>query len=235
VVAVLKIEPPPPLPRHDVSMLRSIRDGLGYIRGEPLIRWLIVLTAGSAIFARPYVQLLPAVSEQILRVGAVELSWLLGASGAGSLVGAIAVASLGNVERRGMILVVSAAALGAFLSAFAVQRTLVGALPFLGLVGFATMLFMGMSNTLIQTRVPDHLRGRVMSVHTMMFIGIIPLGVMVQGSLGTFFGVDATLLGGGLAFAGLAVFAGARSRALRRAHVHLRTPAHRAEARARAT
>lgn len=225
VAALLKMEPPPILRRRDQSVLRSIREGLGYIRGEPVVRWVIILTAGSAILARPYPQLLPAVTEQILRVGAVELSWLMGASGAGSLVGALATASLGNLERRGRVLIGSAMALGLLLSAFAVQRTLLGALPLLALVGFSAMLFMGMANTLLQVRTPDHLRGRVMSVHTMVFIGVIPLGVMVLGSLGTFLGVDTAMFLGGLALTALAVFGAVRSQALRRAHIHLRRAA----------
>ena len=65
-----------------------------------------------------------------------------------------------------------------------------------GLTGFAVMIFMGMGNTLMQTRTPDHLRGRAMSVHTIVMIGFMPMGQMLLGSVGTVVGIDRAFLGG---------------------------------------
>jgi MFS family permease len=214
VAAVLRMKSTPAFVRSDESLLHAIRGGLSYIRSDPVIRWSVTLTAAVAMLARPYPQLLPAITEQVLHVGAVELSWLLAASGAGALVGSVAVASLGASRNRGLILVVSAAALGLLLAAFATQRTLLGALPLMSLVGFAALLAQGMANTILQFRTPDELRGRVMSVHVTVMLGIVPLGVMVLGSLGTVVGVDVSVLAGGLLVTALAVFAGLRSKAL---------------------
>lgn len=215
--ALLRMEVQSATRVRDQSVMRALREGLGYIRRDPVVRWIVILTAGSATLARPYPQLLPAITEQVLRVGAVELSWLMGASGLGSLIGALATASLGGRKRRGLVIIGSVGALGLFLALFAIQRDMLAAVPLMVFVGFFVMLFMGTANTLLQLRTPDHLRGRVMSVQTMMMMGIVPLGVMLMGSVGTFVGVDATVLVGGLLLAVLAVFAGLRSAALRQA------------------
>jgi MFS family permease len=217
IAALLRMEVRSATRVRDQSVMRALREGLGYIRRDPVVRWIVILTAGSATLARPYPQLLPAITEQVLRVGAVELSWLMGASGLGSLIGALATASLGGRKRRGLVIIGSVGALGLFLALFAVQRDMLTAVPLMVLVGFFVMLFMGTANTLLQLRTPDHLRGRVMSVQTMMMMGIVPLGVMLMGSVGTFVGVDVTVLVGGLLLAVLAVFAGLRSAALRQA------------------
>ncbi|HEX4745084.1 MAG TPA: MFS transporter, partial [Candidatus Limnocylindria bacterium] len=217
VIAALVLMRPVPIAarRRDVTMVQSIREGLGYVRRDVVVRWLMLLTATAALLTRPWIQLLPAFTEQILRVGAVELSWLMGASGAGALGGALVTASLGNLRRRGILLLVSASAMALLVAVFALQRSLVIALPLLALVGFATMLFMGMSNTLVQTRTPDHLRGRVMSVHTMVFLGVMPIGTLLLGALGTVVGVDNAIVAGALAVLALVLYAAARVAPLR--------------------
>ena len=216
IAALLLMQPVPAAARRrDVTMIQSIREGLGYVRHDVVVRWIMVLTAAAALLTRPWIQLLPAFTEQILRVGAVELSWLMGASGAGALGGALVTASLGNLRRRGLVLVASASAMSALVAVFALQRSLVLALPLLALVGFATMLFMGMANTLVQTRTPDHLRGRVMSVHTMVFLGVMPLGTLLLGALGTVVGVDNAIVAGALGVLALVLYAAARVAPLR--------------------
>lgn len=216
IAALVLMRPVPAAPRRrDVTMVQSIREGLGYVRHDVVVRWIMVLTAAAALLTRPWIQLLPAFTEQILRVGAVELSWLMGASGAGALGGALVTASLGNLRRRGLVLVVSASAMSALVAVFALQRSLVLALPLLALVGFATMLFMGMANTLVQTRTPDHLRGRVMSVHTMVFLGVMPLGTLVLGALGTAVGIDVAIIAGALGVLALVLYAAVRVAPLR--------------------
>ncbi|HKY49909.1 MAG TPA: MFS transporter [Candidatus Limnocylindria bacterium] len=216
VAALVAIAPQPSEPRRRLSMLASIREGLGYIRRDPVLRWVVVLTVTTALFTRPYIQLLPA-EAQLLGVGALELSWLLAASGVGALAGALMTASLGGWRRRGALLVGSALAHGVLLAVFAAQRSLIGAMVFIGLTSFAVMVFLGMANTLMQTRTPDHLRGRAMSVHTMVFMGFMPLGQMLLGSLGTVAGIDIAFLAGGIVVVLIAVFALLRGRALREA------------------
>ncbi len=166
--------------------------------------------AVTALFARPYLQLLPAVAHDTLHVGAVELSWMLAASGVGSLAGALATAALGGVRRRGSVLVAAGTAVGILLVLFTLQTMLVLALPILLLLGFSTMIFIGMSSTLLQTRSPDHLRGRVMSVQSMVFMGLMPLGSTVMGTIGSAVGTSTALRAGGAICAVVALYAALR-------------------------
>jgi MFS family permease len=215
VVALLLMRPQPVIeygPR--LSLLDSIREGLSFIRGDPVLRWVVVLSIATALFTRPYIQLLPA-EAQLLGVGALELSWLLAASGLGALIGALLTASLGGWRRRGALLTGAAFAHGTLLILFGTQHTVVGAIVFVGLTSLAVMVFLGMANTLMQTRTPDALRGRVMSVQTMVFIGFMPTGQMLLGTLGTLVGINYAFLAGGVIVTLLATYAALRVGALR--------------------
>ncbi|MEK6207447.1 MAG: MFS transporter [Chloroflexota bacterium] len=216
VAALILMRPQPTVASTGLSMLESIREGLSFIRGDPVLRWVIALSIATALLTRPYIQLLPA-EAQFLGVGAIELSWLLAASGAGALVGALATASLGSWRRRGALLVGASLAHGSLLIFFGAQHTVVGAMVFVGLTSLAVMVFLGMANTLMQTRTPDALRGRVMSVHTMVFMGFMPLGQMVLGSVGTFIGINNAFVVGGVIVTVLAGYAALRVGALREA------------------
>jgi hypothetical protein len=142
---------------------------------------------------------------------------LLAASGAGALVGALLTASLGGWRRRGALLTGAAFAHGTLLLLFGVQRTLLGAMVFVGFTSLAVMVFMGMATTLMQTRAPDALRGRVMSVQTMVFIGFMPLGQMLLGTVGALAGINNAFLAGGVLVTLLAGYAALRVSALREA------------------
>src|SRR2546430_8979734 len=217
VAALLLMRPQPVI--HcgpHVSLLESIREGLSFIRSDPVLRWVVVLSVATALFTRPYIQLLPA-EAQLLGVGAIELSWLLAASGAGALGGALVTASLGGWKHRGALLVGAAFAHGTLLIFFGLQHTVAGALVFVGLTSLAVMVYLGMANTLMQTRAPDALRGRVMSVQPMVFIGFMPLGQMVLGSIGTLVGINNAFLIGGIIVTALAAYAALRVSALREA------------------
>jgi MFS family permease len=218
VAALLAIAPQPSASERARrgTMLESIREGVGFIRRDPVLRWVVVLAIATALFTRPYIQLLPA-EAQSLGVGAVELSYLLAASGLGALGGALATAALGGWRRRGALLVGSSFLHGLLLTLFASQHTVIGAMVFVGLTSFAVMVFLGMANTLMQTRTPDHLRGRAMSVHTMVFIGFMPLGQMVLGSVGTVFGINTAFFIGGCIVMAVGLFAAVRAPVLREA------------------
>lgn len=216
IIALWLMAPVPVEGRRDASVLRSIREGLGYIRREPVILWIIVLVALTALLSRPYVQLLPAVALE-MGVGALELSWLFAASGVGSLIGALSTASLGNVRRRGVVLLGGALSMSLLLMLFGAQRSYVLSLVLVMLVGLSTMVFLGMTNTLMQTRTPDHLRGRVMSVNAMMFMGFMPLGSMVLGSVATLVGVGNSFVAGGALIGAVSLYVALRVPAVRRA------------------
>jgi MFS family permease len=214
IVALSLMAPVPVEGRRDVSVLRSIREGLGYIKREPVIRPVIVLVALTALLSRPYIQLLPAVAHE-MGVSALELSWLFAASGVGSLLGALGTASLGNVRRRGVVLLAAGLSMSLLLGLFGAQRAFALALPLVLLVGLSTMVFLGMTQTLLQTRTPDQLRGRVMSVNGMMFMGLMPLGSMVLGGVATLIGVSNSFIVGAAVIGAVALFVAVRVPAVR--------------------
>lgn len=216
VVALLLMRPQPTSDVSRAPMLASILEGLRFIRHDEVLRWCVVLSVATALLTRPYIQLLPA-EAQFLGVGAVELSFLLAASGTGALAGALITASLGGWRRRGALLVGAAFAHGTLLLLFGTQRSLMGAIVFVGLTSLAVMVFLGMANTLMQTRTPDAMRGRAMSVYTMVFMGFMPLGQMLLGTIGTLAGMNTAFIAGGIVVAGLAAYAGVRVSALREA------------------
>ncbi len=135
----------------------------------------------------------------------------------GALLGSLTTAALGGVKRRGVVLTVAAVSVGTFLALFTTQRSLLPALPLLVCLGLATMVFLGSANGLLQTRSPDHLRGRVMSVYSMIFMGLMPLGSMVIGSIGSAVGTGTALLVGGVTCAFVAAYAALRIAPLREA------------------
>src|ERR671936_857104 len=124
VAALLVMRAQPVDNGRRASMLESIREGLSYIRYDPVLRWVVALSVATALFTRPYIQLLPA-EAQFLGVGAIELSWLLAASGAGALGGALVTASLGGWKHRGALLVSAALAHGTLLMLFGAQHSVV--------------------------------------------------------------------------------------------------------------
>jgi predicted MFS family arabinose efflux permease len=202
------------------GVLTSIREGLGYIRQDAVIRWVIVLALASQLLVRPYIHLMPAFAEQILHVDALGLSWLMGASGVGAFIGTLLGASLGSVERRGRVLCASGVAVGLLLIVFVSQRALVAALVTLAVLSVCVLLFQQMVMSTLQIRTPEHMRGRIMSIHAILPLAFMPFGIMALGSLGTFVGVDVTLAIGGLGLAGFAALLAMRSRELRDARIH---------------
>ncbi len=181
------------------SMLGAIREGLGYIRDEPVVRTTLLLFMAAALLGRAYLFLLPALAHNDLHLGAVETSWLLAGSGAGALAGSFATAALGGVARRGIVFCIAAIVAGTTLVALGAQQSLWPALVLLGVTSFAFSILMGMVQTIVQTRTPDALRGRVLGITQMSFFGLVPLGTLAVGSLGAVVGSGVAIsVGGGL-------------------------------------
>lgn len=191
IVALVVMRPLPllaPVPPRNV--LQSMGDGFAFVRHDPVLRWVIGLSALMSLGARPFTDLMPAIAHDTLHVGVVELSWLLGAAGAGNLAGSVAAASLGGVRRRGLVLAANVTGVGAALVLFSLQRSLPAALVLVVLPGFNHFCFSGMSYTLLQTLSPDSFRGRVVSIYSTTVQGFTPLGTLLLGSLGSVVGIS---------------------------------------------
>lgn len=199
------------------STLESIREGLAYIRGDRLARTLVWMVAGLSVTALPYVMLLPVFARDVLKVGAPGLGTMLAASGAGALAAGVALAAWGARVRRGPLILGASAAFALLLLGFALTRSFPLGLAVLAAGGFAMILNNASVNALLQSRVPDRLRGRVMSVYVFMFVGMAPLGALQAGALARFLGAPAALAVGALGFLAIVGWVAARVPELRRA------------------
>lgn len=192
----------PELPRY-ASTKRSVAgqlaDGMRYISEHRAIWGILFLIAIPSLGARPYLQMMPVFARDILGLGATGYGVLMAASGIGALFGALAVTSLGNAGRRGLLLIGVTAGLGITLVLFSSSQWLVPSLILVIAVGGASTLMMSLANALLQGLVPGEMRGRVMSVYSLIAAGFMPLGSMLLGSVGSLIGVPlATGLGGAI-------------------------------------
>lgn len=197
------------------NALRSLWDGLSYIAREPVLRWVVGTSIVAGICLRPLAQVMPAFGANHLEVGAVEVSWLLALLGAGTLSGSLTSASLGSFTRPGVILGLVLAAWGGAALLFSLQSELVPALVLVAVPGVFHFTFSGIALTLVQTRTPDHLRGRAISIYVLTIVGLSPLGAFVLGSIGSVLGIETALSLGGSVVAALGLYVVLKVRALR--------------------
>lgn len=204
---------PPPAPR--TSAWASIVEGFVFSWRTAPVRALLLLLGLVSLMGMPYSVLMPIFADRILHGGPDAYGLLMSASGVGALAGAATLTVRRHIRGLGRWIALSAAGFGLSLIAFAFSRSLWLSALLLVPAGFCMMVEMAASNTLIQAMVPDRLRGRVMAVYSMMFMGMAPLGALIAGALAAPFGAPATVaIGGAVCMAGGLLF-GARLPALR--------------------
>jgi MFS family permease len=179
------------------SALASIVEGFSYVWHTGPVRALLLLLGLVSLLGMPYIVLMPIFADQILHGGAQGLGLLMGASGIGALIGALSLAARRGARGLSRIVAFSAAGFGASLIFFSLSRSLWLSVGLLLPVGFCMMVEMAASNTLIQTLVADKLRGRVMAVYSMMFMGMAPFGALLAGALAHRLGAPTTVAIGG--------------------------------------
>jgi MFS family permease len=189
------------------SGLDSLREGFGFVARTAPIRALLLLLGLVSLTGMPYTVLMPIFADQILHGGPQSLGLLMGSSGVGALTGTLLLAARRRLRGLGRWVTFAALGFGTSMCLFALSRSLWLSAALLVPVGFSMMLQMAASNTLIQAMVPDHLRGRVLAVYAMMFMGMAPIGALLAGALASRIGAPSTVgLGGILCIAGSLVF-----------------------------
>ena len=189
------------------STLNQIAEGFGYVINTKPVLALLLLLGLVSLMGMPYAVLMPIFADQILGGGSSTLGFLMGASGFGALMAALVLASRRQVFGLGRWVVIACAGFGLSLILFSLSRNFWLSAIILVPAGFAMMTQMSSSNTLIQAMIPDELRGRVMSVYSMMFMGMAPLGALLAGTLAGYIGAPETVaLGGCVCLAAAVVF-----------------------------
>ncbi len=168
----------------------SFTEGLRYVKGEPLVMAIILMGLMPPLLFGPFINgLLPVYASEVYGVGAPGLGFLMAAIGVGSIVGTTVLASVGDVRYKGRILIASLAAVSAMMLLFSRSGSYELSLPLVALLFVAVMSYFITGSALMQSLVPDHLRGRVSSIGIMVF-GFSPLGSLVSGTLAQQFGVQ---------------------------------------------
>jgi len=179
--------------RSGGSALADIADGFRFVGRTAPVRALLILLGVVSVTAMPYLVLMPVFADEILHGGVAALGLLTGASGVGALAGALSLAVRRGFKGLGTWVAMSTFAFGVALALFAWSRTFWLSAALLVPVGAAMMVQMAASNTLIQAMVPDHLRGRVMAVYSMMFMGMAPFGALFAGWMAERIGAPRTV------------------------------------------
>ncbi len=203
ILGALKLLPAMPATgAHTRSLLASVAEGARYVRATPVLTWILAITGTVFVTAGPASALFPAVAGETLYRGMSWLSLLLTAMGLGAFSAALVVMNVGRVRSPGTVFVIAAMGNGVMLVAFALASDPMVALACAYLTGLSGTLMAGMGNNMIQASTDDAYRGRVMSVWAITFIGVMPVGQLTLGSLGSLLGVHAALaIGGAIAFA----------------------------------
>ena len=195
-------------PHDGVGPIEKLREGFSFVRHTTPIRALLLLLGLVSFMALPFSVLMPIFAARILGGGASAYGTLMGAVGIGAMCGALAIAMRQQLRGLGNVVAYSAVGLGVSLVLFSASRWFWMSMAALVLTGLSMMMQFTSTNTLIQAMVPDQLRGRVMALYSMMFLGMTPIGSLLAGAIADHIGAPITVAIGGVAsFAGGLIFA----------------------------
>ena len=213
--------PPRSIEANRTSAVANLKEGLNYVWSTPAVLALMTSALIPRIIAVPYQTLMPVFQKDVLKVGPEGLGILLAAPGLGACLAGFALATVSSrIKRQGIVLIVSLIGLGVGMNLFAWTTSFPVALVVLVAIGAFQLLYMATTNTMLQVIVPDHLRGRVMSIY-MLDRGLMPIGQMTAGVSAYWIGAPATVSYMGLAVIVLAIVLAWRAPVVRRLAINM--------------
>ena len=200
LLAAFLISPQPPLAGAGGHRpgLRSIIEGLGFVRGRQAIQGAYLIDINAMVFGMPRA-LFPALATTLFGGGAATLGFLYAAPGAGALVGALTTGWVSRIRRQGLAVIVAVLAWGGAITCFGLVSWLPGALALLAVAGWADVISAVFRNTIIQLAVPDALRGRLSGLQIAVVAGGPRVGDLEAGAVAAAFGDTVSVVSGGLA------------------------------------
>src|SRR5213592_263271 len=180
-------------PAHVLSASEHAWNGIVYSLTHQRVRTILLLFLAVGVFGWSYAVLMPAFARDVLGRGANGYGVLMSASGTGAFIGALVVATYGHLFTPRRLALGGVWLFSIALFAFSLSRNFYLALVFLLFAGFGMLLFFSTSNTVLQTIVPDEMRGRVMGVWSLIFGAMIPLGSLEAGALAHWLGTPFAL------------------------------------------
>jgi MFS family permease len=190
--------PPFQRPAHTVSAGEHAWNGIVYSMKHQRVRTILLLFLAVGVFGWSYTVLMPAFARDVLNRGANGYGILMSASGTGAFMGALVVATYGHLFTPRRLALGGVWLFSAALLAISLSRNFYVALAFLFVAGFGMLLFFSTSNTVLQTIVPDEMRGRVMGVWSLVFGAMIPLGSLEAGAVAHWLGTSFALAFGAI-------------------------------------
>ncbi len=181
-----------------VSPLEQLKHGFQYIRSSRAVSGLMGVIAIFSIFGFQYLSMMPVVARDVLHTGASGYGLLLTFVGIGALTGALSLAGLGARIRRGRLFNSTAYAFAGLTMLFALMRSVHLAAVVLLFLGLAMLINGALANGILQSVVPDELRGRVMATYVFVYVGFAPIGSFIAGALAKWIGVEWAIFSGGL-------------------------------------
>lgn len=194
----------------DSGVISQLLEGLRYARAHKRVRSHLVTAAMMTMFAFPFITLLPVIAAETLGLGSSGYALLMGLNGGGALIGALGVASLPSSVRRDSIVRFGFAGLSLGVVVVGLSRSELLTGVVLVFVGAAFLACVSSINTSLQTAAPPEIRGRIMSLFVLAFMGLMPIGGIIFGALGDLIGAPEAILGGGLVASAFAVYLLAR-------------------------
>jgi MFS family permease len=178
--------------------LRSILEGLAFVRGRQALQGAYLIDVNAMVFGMPRA-LFPALATTLFGGGASTLGFLYAAPGAGALIGALTTGWVGRVQRQGLAVIIAVIAWGAAITGFGLVPWLPAALALLAVAGCADVISAVFRNTIIQLAVPDALRGRLAGLQIAVVTGGPRIGDLESGAVAAAFGDTVSVVSGGLA------------------------------------
>ena len=183
IVALLMMQiRPQPVPARRASMVGDMKEGLRYVVAHPVIRAVTGLVGIASLFGIAFATLIPAWSVEVLHGGSTTTGLLMASRGLGAMIGALIIASLGRFRYKGRLLSMGSFGFPLAILVFATVRWLPLALLVLMVVGLAQIMMLNLANALVQTQTADALRGRVMGIYSLVFLGLMPVGGLLAGA-----------------------------------------------------
>ena len=178
-----------------VDLKGEFMEGLRFVVSEPDIRGIMLIVVAFSLLGIPFITLLPIYAGEILRVGPKGLGFLAASAGLGAFLSAVGLAFKGDVKNKRRLMAVSSISFPIGLIVFSRSEVFSLSLAMLFVCGLSLVTYLALANSTIQIKSPDELRGRVMSVYTMLFLGLAPIGNSVVGLAAQTFGTENTLMG----------------------------------------
>ncbi len=204
---LLAMRLPPERRESAVSPWSHLVEGFRYVYGNRPVRVVLIMMAATTTAGMPVMVLMPFFADDIFHRGSQGLGFLTGAMGVGAVIGTLFLAGQSRVAGLSKIICLSSAGMGAGFVLFSLSRWFGVSLALMLFIGFSLMRQMASANTLIQSLVPDHLRGRIMAFYAMTVVGLGPFGSLATGALAHAYGARSTVfLGGAMCLAAAFVF-----------------------------